>query len=45
MDKYQFYQINEHATNIQDDTGATGLKSVSQLEFIVIQRVKKECHR
>ena len=45
MGKYRFYQLNERASNIEDNTGATVLKSVPQLELTVIQRVSKECHR
>ena len=45
MDEYHFNQINEHASTIQDDTGATGLVSEPQLELSVILRVRIECHR
>ena len=45
MDKYRFYQLNERATAIQDNTGATGLVSEPQLELIAILRVRIECHR
>ena len=45
MDEYQLYQLNECAAIIQDDTSATGLISMPQLELMVILRVRRECHR
>ena len=45
LDKYRFYQLNERATAIQDNTGTTGLVSEPQLELIAILRVRIECHR
>ena len=30
MDEYRFNQLNEHASTIQDNTGATGLVSEPQ---------------
>ena len=32
MDEYRFIQLNEHASTILDNTGATGLVSEPQLE-------------
>ena len=40
MDEYRFNQLNELAF-----TGATGLVSEPQLEFVVIVMVRIECHR
>ena len=45
MDEYRFNQLNEHASTIQDNTGAIGLVSEPQLELTAILRVKIECHR
>ena len=45
MDEYRFNQLNEHATTMQGNTGATGLVSEPQLELTAILRVRIECHR
>ena len=45
MDEYYFNQLNDCATTIQDNTGATGLVSEPQLELTAILRVRIECHR
>ena len=45
MDEYRFNQLNERASTIQDNTGATGLVSEPQLELTAILRVRIECHR
>ena len=45
MDEYHFNQLNEHATTIQNGTGATELVSEPQLELTAILRVRIECHR
>ena len=39
MDEYRFNQLNERASTIQDNTGATGLVSEPQLELKAILRV------
>ena len=44
MDKYCLDQLNERASTIQDNTGATGLVSQAQLELTAILRVRIECH-
>ena len=44
-DEYHFNQLNERASTIQDNTGATGLVSEPQLELTAILRVRIECHR
>ena len=45
MDEHCFNQLNERATRILDNTGATGLVSEPQLELTAILRVRIECHR
>ena len=45
MDEYHFNQLNERASTIQDNTGATGLVSEPQLELTAILRVRIECRR
>ena len=45
MDLYRFNQLNERATTIQGNTGATGLVSQPQLELTAILRVRIECRR
>ena len=45
MDEYCFNQLNECASTIQDDTGATGLVSEPHLGLTAIIRVRIECHR
>ena len=39
------YQLNEHATTTQDDTGTTELIGMPQLELLAILRVRIECHK
>ena len=39
------YQLNECASTIQGNTGATGLVGEPQLELMAILRLKIECHR
>ena len=41
---YQLRTVNECATTIQDNTGATGLVSMPQLELVAILRVRIEYH-
>ena len=43
-DENHFYQLNECAITIPDNTGATGLVSKPQLELMAILRVRIECH-
>ena len=38
MNEYRFNQLNERASTIQDNTGATGLVSEPQLELMAILR-------
>ena len=45
MDEHHFNKLNERATTILDNTGATELVSEPQLEFTAILRVRIECHR
>ena len=45
MDEYCLNQLNECASTIQDNTGATGLISEPQLELMAILRVRIESHR
>ena len=45
MDEYRFNQLNKRASNIQDNTGATGLVSEPQFELKAILRVRIEYHR
>ena len=45
MDEYRFNQLNECASTILDNTGATGLVSEPKLEVTAILRVRIECLR
>ena len=45
MDEYRFNQLNEHASTILENTGATGLVSEPQLKLTAILRVRIECRR
>ena len=45
MDEYNFNQLSERASTIQDNTGAIGLVSEPQLELTAILRVRMKCHR
>ena len=45
MDEYCFNQLNECASTIEDNIGATGLVSEPHLELQAIVRVRIECHR
>ena len=45
MDEYRFNQLNERASTILDNAGATELVSEPQLELTAILSVRIECHR
>ena len=45
MDEYRFNELNECASTIQDNIGATGLVSEPQLNLTAILRVRIEYHR
>ena len=45
MDEYQFYQLNEHVTIIQENEETTVSISEPQLELMAILRVRIECYR
>ena len=42
---YLELDLNKHASTIQNNTGAAGLVSESQLELEAILRVRIGCHR